>query len=70
MALREPDQLKHETFAAMIGGVLGTATELRYLGGMAEIDHSELASACIIAENLELSVVGAGLGGGSKIYLN
>ena len=62
--LQEPDRLTYDTFAAMIGGMSGTATELRYLGGMAEIDHSELASASITAECLELSVVGAGLGGG------
>ena len=48
----------------MIGGMSGTAMELKYLGGMAEIDQAELTTSCVLAEGLELSAVGAGLGAG------
>ena len=56
----EPDRLAYDTFAAMIGGT----AELKYVAGMAEIDQTELSTAYVVAEGLELSAVGAGLGGG------
>ena len=58
--MQEPDRLTYDTFAAMIGG----PAELKYLAGMAEVDATELSTAQVVAEGLELSTVGAGLGGG------
>ena len=58
--IQEPDRLTYDTFAAMIGG----AAELKYLAGMAEINQTELSTTYVVAEGLELSAVGAGLGGG------
>ena len=48
----------------MICGMSGTATELKYLCGMAEIDQAELAAAYVLVDGLELSAVGLGLRGG------
>ena len=48
--MQEPDRLTYDTFVAMIGG----AAELKYLAGMAEIDQTELSTAYVVAEGLEL----------------
>ena len=42
----------------------GTAVELKYLGSIAELDSDEVMAVELTTENLELSLVGAGLGGG------
>ena len=62
--VKEPDRLAYDTFAAMISEISGTAAELKYLAGMAKVDQTELSTAYVVAEGLELSAVGAGLGGG------
>ena len=48
----------------MAEGMRGTAAELRYLGNMCESDNCELVATSITSDNLELSQVRAGLGGG------
>ena len=37
---------------------------MKYLGSMAELDNNEIATAAVIEENIEISQVGAGVGGG------
>ena len=59
--VKEPDRLTYDTFAVMICGMSGTSTELKYLGGMAEVDPAELATPYVLAEGLELSAAVAGL---------
>ena len=54
----------YEIMAAMTKGMQGTAAELRYLGNMCEAYNCELVATSITSDNLELSQVGAGLGGG------
>ena len=41
-----------------------TAIELRYQSEMAEIDHVEVTAVLMTRDNLEVTVVGAGVGGG------
>ena len=53
--------------AAVRGGLSdfqGTAVEMKYLGSMAELDNVEIANASVVEENVEVSLVGAGVGGG------
>ena len=53
---------------AQVGGHLedfqGNAIEMNYLGRMAELDNAEIATAAVAEENIEISLVGAGVGGG------
>ena len=42
----------------------GTAVEMKYLVLMAELDNNEIATAAVVKENVEISQVGAGVGGG------
>ena len=62
--IRQPERLTYETMSAMTEGMHGTAAELRYLGNLCELDNEEIATAFMTAENIELSNVGAGIGGG------
>ncbi len=45
---------------------------MKYLGYMADLDNAEIATAAVAEENIEISLVGAGVGGGfdktSKLY--
>ena len=53
--------------AAVRGGLSdfqGTAVEMKYLGSMAELDNEEIATTAVVEENVEISLVGAGVGGG------
>ena len=62
--IQQPERLTYETMSAMTEGMHGTAAELRYLGNLCELDNEEIAAAMMTVENIELSNVGAGLGGG------
>ena len=42
----------------------GTAADLRYLSNLAEIDNTEARGIALKAANIEVSLVGAGVGGG------
>ncbi len=37
---------------------------MNYLGHMSELDNAEIATAAVVEENIEISRVGAGVGGG------
>ena len=37
---------------------------MNYLGHMAELDNAEVAPAAVTEKNIEISLVGAGVGGG------
>ena len=53
--------------AAVRGGLSdfqGTAVKMKYLGSMAELDNEEIANAAVVEENVEVSLLGAGVGGG------
>ncbi len=41
-----------------------TAVKMKYLGYMKELDNVEIVTAAVAAENIEISLVGAGVGGG------
>ena len=53
--IRTPDRLMY-----------APAVELRYLGEMAELDKVELANMYMSLQSMELTHIGAGVGGGSK----
>ncbi len=40
------------------------AIKMNYLGHMAELDIAEIATAVVAEENIEISLVGVGVGGG------
>ena len=48
--MQEPDRLTYDTFAAMIGG----PAELKYLAGMAEIDPTELSTAYVADDPIDM----------------
>ena len=42
----------------------GTIVKMKYLESMAELDNNEIVTAAVVEENVEISQVGAGVGGG------
>ena len=60
--IRAPDRLTYVMEAHC--NLTSTAIELRYQSEMAEIDHAEVTAVRITRDNLEVTVVGAGVGGG------
>ncbi len=42
----------------------GTAVEMKCIGHIAKLDNSEIATAVVAEENIDISLVGAGVGGG------
>ena len=60
--IRAPDRLTYVMEAHC--DLTSTAIELRYQSEMAEIDHAEVTAVLMTRDNLEVTVVGAGVGGG------